>query len=140
MERELLERERKERGGGVRKRRRKGVACSCSCLRTHSSVEFCVTPASLRSLVGVCEESEWSEVNVCADALRVASEESTEGEPAASRTCCDRVRVCRGDTCRRDTLNQRPAVCSGTKGKSRLPYSFLFILGIVCVSCGGLVH
>ena len=50
------------------------VACSCSCLRTLLSVEFCVTPASLRSLVGVCEESEWSEVNVCADALRVASE------------------------------------------------------------------
>ena len=77
----------------MRKRRRRRVACSCSCLRTHSSVEFCVTPASLRSLVGVCEESEWSEVTVCADALRVASEENSESEPAASRTCGDRVRV-----------------------------------------------
>ena len=56
----------------------------------------------------MCEESEWSEVNVCADALRVASEESTEGEPAASRTCCDRVRVCAEEnTCRQDTSGQQ---------------------------------
>ena len=77
----------------------------------------CVTPASLRRIV-----------NVCADALRVASEESTEGEPAASRTGCDRVRVCRGDTCRQDT--SEPAEPKGSRD-SLIPF---FLFWELCVS------
>ena len=52
-------------------------------------------------------------MNVCADALWIASKERTEGEPAASRTCRGRVRVCRGDTCRQDT--REPAEPQGSR-------------------------
>ena len=81
-----------------------------------------MTPVSLGSLV-----------NVCADALRVASEESTEGEPAASRTCCDQVRVCRGDTCRRDTSEQAAIRSQRNQREVATPFLFLFIWEL-CVS------
>ena len=82
----------------------------------------------------MCDEREWSEVNVCADALRVASvrrarraNQRRQGHVVIESVCAEETRAAG------TRVNQRPAVCSGTKGKSRLPFSFLFVWEL-CVS------
>ena len=58
----------------------------------------------------------------------VTSEGRTEVEPAASRTCRERVRGCRGDTCCRD--QREPVDLQGSRD-----FFISFYLGIECVWC-----
>ena len=61
-------------------------------------------------------------------------EEKTESEPAASRTCCERVRVCRGDTCRRDTSDPSGQQLQRNQREVATPFFFLGLFGELCVS------
>ena len=118
--------ERKRRGGVWKRQRvRKGVCDSC---------------LDSGALLECVRKSEWSEVNVCADALRVASVRRTRraNPRRQGRVAIESVCVCRGEHV--PTGHQRPAVATELKGSRDSLFLSWFILGIVCVWCGGLVR
>ena len=95
--------------------------------------EFCVTPAFTPEPCGISKR-EWEGNNVL------------ESEPAAPRAqfavgvCARRTRARGEHVPTGHERHQRPAAFQRNQGKSRLPFLFFVYLGIVCVSCGGLVR